>query len=321
MGGYILRRLILAVPTLVGISIISFAIISLAPGDAVSAMISGQEGVSSVDVQQRLRARLGLDDPVPVRYGRWVLQLAQGSLGTSLADSQPVSKTIWGNVLLTVQLTVPALLLAIFIAVTFGAFTGFRPYSRFDNAVSVVSMVFIATPAFVLSLLAVYFFAVRIPWFPSGGNQDILSFEPPTLWGHLRYYVLPILTLALLNAAGLIRYVRDSVIEVRNEDYVRTARAKGAPDDLVLIRHVLRNALLPVITVTALHLPGLITGALLVETVFGWGGIGTRIFLAISQRDFPVIMAATMIVGVAILVANLIADILYAIVDPRIHVS
>jgi peptide/nickel transport system permease protein len=321
VGAYILRRLLIAVPTLVGISIISFAIISLAPGDAVSAMISGQEGVASVDVQQRLRSRFGLDDPLPVRYARWIAQVAQGNLGTSLADSQPVSRTIWGNVWLTLQISMPALLVAIIIAVAFGASTGFRPYSRFDHAVTAVSMILIATPAFVLALLALYFFAVRMPLFPSGGNQDILSLEPPTVWGHVRYYVLPIATLALLNAASLIRYVRDSVIDVRNEDYVRTARAKGATDGSVLMGHVLRNALLPVITVTALHLPSLITGALLVETVFGWGGIGTRIFLAISQRDFPVIMAATMLVGVAILVANLAADILYAVVDPRIHVG
>lgn len=321
MGAYILRRLLIAVPTLVGISIISFAIISLAPGDAVTAMISGQEGVSSVEVQQRLRERLGLNDPLPVRYARWISQVAQGNLGLSLATGQPVASTIWGNVLLTLQLSIPALAVAIVIAVTLGAFTGFRAYSRFDNVVSIVSLVLIATPAFVLALIALYFLAVRMPLFPSGGNQDILSFEPPTLWGRLRYYVLPVSTLALLNAGSLIRYVRDSVIDVRHEDYVRTARAKGAPESTVLMGHVLRNALLPIITVTALHLPGLITGAILVETVFGWGGIGTRIFLAISQRDFPVIMAATMIVGVTILLANLIADILYAVVDPRVTVS
>jgi peptide/nickel transport system permease protein len=321
MGRYVLRRFLVAVPTLIGISLISFLIIALAPGDAVTAMMGAQEGVGSAQVAEELRARLGLNDPLPIRYVRWLSQVAQGNLGVSMVDNQSVTGTIGVNLSLTLQLTVPSFLIGILIAVVLGAWTGFRPYSRFDGLVSFVSMVLMATPSFVLALILLYFLAIRTPLFPAGGTKDVFGLEAPTLVNHLKYFVLPVSTLSVLTAANIIRYVRDGVIAVRTEDYVRTARAKGLPERTVLVSHVLRNALLPVVTIASLNIPSLISGALLVETVFGWGGVGTRVYAAISQRDVPVIMAVTLLTGLAALAANLLADLVYAVVDPRIRLG
>ena len=240
----------------------------------------------------------------------------RGNLGRSLIDSRPVSQTLAHTVGLTLEFTLPAFVIGLALAIIFGAWSGFRPYSGFDRAVSFSSMIVIATPSFVLAL---YVLAVRLPILPSGGNRDMLGADAASLAKRLPYFILPVSTLALLTAAGVIRYVRDSVIDVCSEDYVRTARAKGLAERLVLSRHILRNAMIPIITISTLRLPILVNGAILIETVYGWGGMGSRIALAVSQRDFPVIMSATLVTGVAVLVSNLIADILYGVVDPRIR--
>ncbi|GIV76863.1 MAG: oligopeptide transport system permease protein AppB [Litorilinea sp.] len=319
MWHYIARRIVIFIPTLFGITLISFFIIAMAPGDAATAMIS--EGGEMIGTEQRaeLRARYGLDDPLPVRYLRWLGELLQGNLGVSLIDRRPVSQTLLHNVRLSLEFVLPAFIIGLTLALIFGAWSGFRPYSRFDRIISFISMILIATPSFVLALLALYFLAVRNPWLPSGGNRDIFGPDAATLAKRLPYFVLPVSTLAVLTAAGIIRYVRESVIDVCNEDYVRTARAKGIAERWVLTRHILRNSLIPIITVAALRLPILVNGAILIETVFGWGGMGSRVALAVSQRDFPVIMSATLLTGVAVLVSNLLADILYAMADPRIR--
>lgn len=317
MGAYLLRRFLLAVPTLLGISLVSFLIIELAPGDAVSAML-GVEGADSVATQAMLQERLGLNDPWPARYWRWLTNLAQGDLGRSLVDQQPIAGILANAVGLTLQLTVPALAIGLLIALVLGVWTGSRPYSRLDNAVSALSLTVAGLPGFVLGFVLLYAFAVKLHWLPPGGSQPIGVAAPPVL-ERLPYFVLPLTTLAVLEAASLVRYVRDSVINVRSVDFVQTARAKGLRPAPVLIRHVLRNALLPIITVVALQIPGLLSGALLVEVVFGWGGIGSRTALAVGQRDFPVIMGTTMLAGVIVVVSSLLADVLYAVADPRIR--
>ena len=321
MGSFLLNRLLVAIPTLIGISMITFVIIAMAPGDAALAVMGGEQGSGSAIVVQEVRARLGLDQPLPIRYVRWVGQVVQGNLGRSMVDDQPVALTIGVNLGLTLQLTIPAFLIGISLALLFGSLTGFRPYGRFDAVVSFVSMILMATPSFVLALILLYFLAIQVHWFPPGGNKDMFGLEAPTLWNHVKYFVLPVGTLAILTAANVIRYVRDSVIDVRHEDYVRTARAKGLTERVVLTSHVLRNALVPIVTISALHIPALVTGAILIETVFGWGGIGSRVYQAISQRDVPVIMAVTLITGGAVLIANLVADVVYALVDPRIRLN
>jgi peptide/nickel transport system permease protein len=319
MGAYVLRRLLLAVPTLLGISLVSFFIIELAPGDAVGAMF-GVEGIDAGASQAMLQERLGLNDPWPLRYWRWLSQLVRGDLGRSLVDQQPIAGILANSIGLTLQLTIPALVLGLVIALILGVWTGARPYSRADNVVSSLTLSVAGLPGFVLGFVLLYVFAVRLGWLPPGGSQPIGAAAPP-FYERLPYFVLPLTTLALLEAASLTRYVRDSVINVRSFDYVQTARAKGVGPVPVLVRHILRNALLPIITVTALQIPGLLSGAILVELVFGWGGIGSRTALAVGQRDFPVIMGTTMLAGVVVLLSSLLADLLYAVADPRIRLS
>lgn len=320
MGAYLLRRLLVTVPTLFGLSIVSFAIIALAPGDAAGALISPDEaGAGAAAAQDELRRRLGLDDPLPVRYWRWLSNVLRGDLGRSLIDQRSITGILGDAAGLTLQLSLPALAIGVAVGVGVGLRTGSRPYSRLDTAVGVVSLVVAGLPGFVLGLVLLYVFAVRLDLLPAGGSRGVGAGASSALLDRWQYFVLPLLTLALIEAAQLVRYVRDSVINVRAADYVQTARAKGLANGAVLNRHILRNALLPVITVTALQVPGLINGALLVEIVFGWGGIGTRVAVAVGQRDFPVIMGATLLIGVAVVMANLLADVLYAVADPRIR--
>lgn len=319
MWRYILQRVLIFIPTLFGITVISFVVIAMAPGDAATAMLAEGGEIAKASQLADLRAKYGLDDPLPIRYARWVGQLLRGNLGISLIDSRPVADTLAYTVGLTLEFTLPAFIIGLTLAIVLGAWSGFRPYSEFDRAVSFSSMIVIATPSFVLALLALYLLAVRIPILPSGGNRDMLGADASNLINRLPYFVLPVSTLALLTAAEVIRYVRDSVIDVCTADYVRTARAKGLAERLVLGRHILRNSMIPIITISTLRLPIVVNGAILIETVFGWGGMGSRIALAVSQRDFPVIMSATLVTGVAVLVSNLIADIFYGIADPRIR--
>ena len=321
MGAYLLRRLLIAIPTLFGISVLSFGIIALAPGDAASALISPDEGGAGVAAMQSdLRERLGLDDPLPVRYWNWMSNVVQGDLGRSLIDQRPITSIIKDSAGLTLQLSVPALAIGIALGIAVGLWTGSRPYTRIDDVMSVLSITIAGIPGFVIGLLALYLFAVQLDLLPAGGSQQIgvASGSPLDRW---QYFVLPLATLSLIEASHLVRYVRDSVINVRSADYVQTARAKGVREVNVLNRHILRNALLPIITIAALQIPGLINGALLIEVVFGWGGIGSRIAIAIGQRDFPVVMGATLLIGVLVVIANLLADLLYAVADPRIRLG
>ena len=319
MWRYILQRVLTFIPTLFGITVISFVVIAMAPGDAATAMLAEGGEIARASQLADLRAKYGLDDPLPIRYARWMGQLLRGNLGISLIDSRPVADTLRHTVGLTLEFTLPAFVIGLALAVVLGAWSGFRPYSQFDRVISFGSMILIATPSFVLALLALYVLAVRLPILPAGGNRDMLGADATSLVRRLPYFVLPVTTLALLTAAEIIRYVRDSVIDVCGEDYVRTARAKGLAERLVLARHILRNSMIPIVTISTLRLPVVVNGAILIETVFGWGGMGSRIALAVSQRDFPVIMSATLVTGVAVLVSNLVADILYGVVDPRIR--
>jgi peptide/nickel transport system permease protein len=325
--GYIARRLLSAIPTLIGISIITFLIIAIAPGDVAFFMMGaeGKQMQSARGTTADIRSQMGLNDPLPVRYVRWLGQIARGDLGYSLAENRPLYIIMPPLIKLTLQVTLPALLLGLLFGVFTGVLQGLRPYSKFDHVLSFANMAFVATPSFIVALLLIYFLAIRLPvWigypiFPSGGNTDIFGMEEPTLWNKVKYFILPVLTMSLFTWAGIARYVRASVISVLDQDYVRTARAKGLFERMVVGRHILRNALLPVVTVTALQIPGLINGAILVETTFGWGGIGSRAAAAVGQRDFPFIMISTMLTAVLVVAANLIADILYALVDPRVH--
>lgn len=317
MGRYLLRRLLISVPVLFGITIVSYFIINLAPGDPVSAMVSPEQ-ISELGpgwLEQR-RKELGLDKPLPIRYGIWVKELVQGNLGYSYTDRQPIADKITERLWPTVKLMLTVQILALFIAVPIGILSAVRQYSMLDYLATIFGFASISIPSFFLALVGIYIFAVKLRWLPTAGMRTIG--EPPSLLDSLHHLILPAAVLGLAQAAPLIRYTRSSMLETIRQDYVRVARAKGLAEHVVIYRHALRNALIPLVTVVALTLPQLLGGTVIIEQVFSWPGMGTLAITAVRGRDYPTIMAINLIGAVAILVSSIIADVIYAWIDPRI---
>ena len=320
MATYLLRRLAISVPVLLGITLAVYVIISLAPGDPVDALIN-PEAVAALgpDFREQQREALGLNRPIIVRYAIWLKEVTRGNLGYSFMDRQSIATKIGERLGPTLGLMGSALILAIVIAVPTGVLSAIKQYSLIDYAATVVGFAAISVPSFFLSLAGIYVFALKIPILPAAGMQTVgqpWSF-PDWLW-HL---TLPALVLGLAEAAALIRYTRSSMLEVIRQEYVRVARAKGLHEATVMYRHALRNALIPLVTVIALGLPRLLGGAVIVEAVFAWPGIGTLALTAVQGRDYPVIMAINLISAMTILLSNLLADMMYAVIDPRIRYS
>ena len=314
MHRYLLRRLLIAVPILFGITVLSYFIMSLTPGDAVQMLISPT--ISQADIEIRRRA-LGLDQPVHVRYFRWLNELAHGNLGYSFSSGAPVTKRVGERVVPTLTLTATALALSYLIAVPIGVLVATRRYSWIDYVATFFAFLGISLPTFFLGLAGIYIFALRVHWLPVGGTITL-----GTDGGFLdmvHHLILPASVLAVAGAGALTRYVRSSMLEVLGQDYVRTARAKGLAEALVRRKHALRNARLPVITLAGLQIPALLAGAVITEQVFEWPGMGRLTIEAINQRDYPVLMGITLVTAVLVAVGNLLADLAYAYVDPRIH--
>jgi peptide/nickel transport system permease protein len=320
MGRYILRRLIISIPVLFGITVVTYVIVTLAPGDPVSAMVDPEQvaalGPGWLDQQ---RAELGLDRPLPVRYGLWMKEILQGNLGYSFSDRQPVSDKISERIWPTIKLMLTVQLIALFIAVPIGILSAVKQYSFIDYLATVFGFTTIAIPSFFLALAGIYVFAIKLRWLPTAGMQTIG--EPPSILDSLHHLILPATVLGLAQAAPLIRYTRSSMLETIRQDYVRVARAKGLSEGRVITGHALRNALIPLVTVVALTLPQLLGGAVIIEQVFSWPGMGTLAIKSVRARDYPTIMAINMIGAVAILASSLIADVIYAWIDPRINYS
>ena len=317
MGRYLLGRLAISIPVLLGITLVTYFIINLAPGDPVSALINpDQAAVLGPDFVEQQRERLGLNEPIPIRYGLWLKEVAQGNLGFSLADHQPIVDKIAERLWPTLKLMLAALIIALVVAVPLGVLSAVKQYSIIDYVATIFGFGALSIPSFFLSLAAIYIFALELGWLPTAGMGTIG--QPPTLWDSLRHLILPAVVLGLAEAAPLIRYIRSSMLEVIRQDYVTVARAKGLRERVVIYRHALRNALLPVVTVIALSLPRLLGGTVIVEAIFAWPGMGTLAITAVRGRDYPVIMAINLITAVMILLSNLLADIVYAVVDPRI---
>src|SRR5947209_6935913 len=310
MGQYLLRRLVVSVPVLLGITIATYAIITFAPGDPVTALISPEAAASLGPgwVQQQKEA-LGLNKPVPVRYALWLKELAHGNLGFSYKDRQPIGRTIAARIVPTLKLMGTALLIALVAAVPLGVLSAIRQYSWIDYLATVSGFAAISIPSFFLGLAAIYVFSLKFRWLPSAGMATVG--QPASPGDSLKHLILPALVLGLAEAAPLIRYTRSSMLEVIRQDYVRAARAKGLRETTVVYQHALRNALIPLVTVVALGLPRLFGGAVIVEAVFAWPGIGTLALTAVQARDYPVIMAINLISAVAILLSNLLADMIY----------
>lgn len=322
---YALRRLLVAVPLLIGITFISFLVIHLAPGEPTDVQLGDLGLESDRELRARLRELYHLDKPVHVQYGLWLGRLVRLDFGRSFApDARPVLEKIGERLPVTLFLNITELVLIVGLAVPLGVLSATRQYSTFDKVTTVLVFVGFATPDFWLALLLMILFGVQLGWLPISGLRsptwEYLSFGA-RLWDFASHLVLPILVATFGGLAGFSRYMRQSMLEVIRQDYIQSARAKGLAEGVVIGKHALRNALLPIVTILGLSLPGLVGGSVIVESVFAIPGMGQLMVQAVYQRDYPVIMGNLVIVSTLTLVANLVADVVYGLVDPRIRVG
>jgi peptide/nickel transport system permease protein len=320
MARYLLRRIVISIPVLIGITIVTFAMVNFAPGDPVSALISPEAaGNLGPDWVEQQREKLGLNDPLPIRYLKWGQEILQGNLGYSTLDRQPVADKIVDRIGPTLRLMIAVQLISLVIAIPVGVISALRQYSMLDYIISVLGFAAISIPSFFLALAGIYIFGLELGWLPTSGMRTIG--EEESFLDLLHHLLLPAFVLGLANAAPLIRYVRSSMLEVIRQPYVNVARAKGLSERSVIYGHAARNALIPLITVIALGLPGLFGGAVIIESIFAWPGMGQLAIAAVRSRDFPMIMALNLVIATMILLSNLLADVLYAVADPRIKYS
>lgn len=314
MHRYLLRRLLITFPILLGITVLCYLILSLTPGDPVTMLISPT--VTEADLEIKRRA-LGLDQPVYVRYVKWLGELLHGNLGYSISNRVPVSTRIGERVGPTLTLTLTALVASYVIAVPVGVVAATRRYTWIDYVATFLAFLGISLPTFFLGLAGIYVFALRVRWLPVGGTETLGG--GGGLLDLVHHLILPASVLAVAGAGALTRYVRSSLLEVMGQDYVRTARAKGLGERIVVRRHALRNALIPVITLAGLQIPALLAGAVITEQIFEWPGMGRLTIEAINQRDYPVLMGITLITSILVAAGNLLADLAYSAIDPRIR--
>lgn len=316
MTKYIVRRFLVSIPTLIGITVLIFIAANLMPGDAMAAMMGDDPTMTRSELEAQ-RERLGLNDPLPIQYFRWLSNVARGNMGFSLTSNQSVANIIGLRIMPTIQLMGTALLFAIIFGVSLGIISALKQYSFLDNLLTVVGFAGISMPVFFLGMLLVYIFSLKLNWLPASGMRS--SGEEYTFLNSLKHLLLPALSIGLLRSVHFMRYTRSAMLDVLTSDYLRTARAKGLSERQVIIRHGLRNALIPITTVLGLALPTLLAGAVFIESVFQWPGMGLLFIRATTQRDYPVIMGVVLLTSTAVLIANMLVDIAYAYIDPRIR--
>ena len=316
MSKYILRRALISIPVLIGITIITFTLINVAPGDPVTGMIDPTLGDFSPELIERERAKLGLDKPLPVQYMLWLGRVLRGDLGYSLIKRKPVTEMIGHRIWATLQLTISALLVSTVVGIGIGVLSAVKQYSWLDYLSTLFSFSAVSVPGFFLSLGLIYILALKLKWLPTSGMQTLG--QQASLWDTLKHMIMPVAVLAVSSTAPLVRYARSSMLEVLGEDYVNAARAKGLRDWAIIVRHAFPNALIPLITVVGLRLPSLFGGSVIVEQIFHWQGMGTLNIWAVLNQDYTLLMGLNMISAVLVLLANMLADIAYAAVDPRI---
>jgi peptide/nickel transport system permease protein len=335
VGAYVLRRILISIPILFGITIISFLLLASAPGDPVRALISPEQLANMTDAQiQQRRVALGLDGGPVVRYIRWVglgpivgpfiggsdaTGILEGNFGFSIKTGLNITDLVGPRIGPTLLLMATGLIFAMLIGIPLGVLAAVRPYTRFDYAASSFTMLMISAPTFLLGLILIYAFAVGLRWLPTGGLFNV--HDEFSLQGRISHLILPATVLAMVYAAPLMRYTRAGMLDVLSSEYMTTARAKGIPSRVVLVRHAFRNALIPVISVVGILLPNVVGGAIVTEQVFNWPGMGQLAVQAAANQDPSLMMAVVLIVAVAVLVSNLIADVAYTAVDPRIRLD
>jgi peptide/nickel transport system permease protein len=319
MRKFIIRRLLQLIPLLIGVSLISFFVMHLAPGDPTA--LFTDPNIDPADLA-RIRANWGLDKPIIVQYFYWLGNALRGNFGTSYTTGRPVISEILERLPATLLLMIASYFLTLFITIPLGVISAIKKGKLFDNVVTVLSFAGMATPSFWLGLMLMLLFAVNLGWLPAVGMYDPLL-KDLSPWGRvldvLKHMILPLATMTLLSLAGITRYQRASMLEVLNQDYIRTARAKGLPERIVIYKHALRNSLIPIVTILGLSLPGLFGGAFIIETIFAWPGMGRLGVMAIFQRNYPLIMGIVVFSALLIMLGNLFADLGYALVDPRIR--
>jgi peptide/nickel transport system permease protein len=323
MATYIFKRLFLMIPIFLGITVISFAVLHLAPG-APTEMQTMMQPKVSLEARARLNAIYGLDKPLHIQYVDWLKRLVRFDFGRSFSsDNRPVQEKIMERLPVTLFINILSLVLILVVAIPIGILSAVHRYSLFDKATTLFVFIGFATPTFWLALLLMLVFGVHLDWLPISGLKS-LNYEYLGLWGKTvdlgRHLILPVLLSAFGGLAGLSRYMRSNMLEVIRQDYILTARAKGLPERVVIYKHALRNALLPVVTVLGLSIPGLIGGSVIFESIFAIPGMGQLFYGAVMARDYPVVMGELVIGAVLTLIGNLVADISYALVDPRIRV-
>lgn len=326
MTNYIIRRLLQAIPTILGVTLFSFIIMQAAPGDPVQLLTFNPS--ATAEDRERLAHDLCLDRPLPVQYVIWLMGdfrgdcamrgLIRGDLGTSFYERRPVSEMITERLMATLELTGTALIIGVIVGLTIGVLSAIRRGSLFDNLARFFSVVFDAIPPFWFGLILIMIFAVQLGWLPVGGRLP-LNKDPITFWDHIRHLILPAFVLSVTWIALMSRYMRAETLEVIQQDYIRTAKAKGASSRSVYFSHAARNALIPIVTILGPAIAGLIGGAVVIERIFSWPGIGRLTVDAVSARDYPVVMATVIIGAVLVILGNLLSDFLLVVVDPRIR--
>ncbi len=316
MSRYLLRRLLIAIPSLLGISMVLFAVIALAPGDPFEELATNPN--VPAEVRLNLRAKFGLDDPVPVRYVRWLTAMAQGDWGFSFASRVDVDTLIMQRLPVTLLVIGSSQLLALLIALPVGIYAATRPYSLFDQVANTLAFVGFSLPTFFTGILLILLFSITLDWLPFVYRADISATGWSWVWEHFKQTLMPVMVLGMAQGASYTRYVRSAVLDVIRLDYVTTARSKGLSERAVIIKHVVRTALIPVVTLVALQMPAIFGGAIVTEQIFRVPGIGSLLISAILANDTPVIISVTFVLSCLVVFFNLVADLLYGWLDPRI---
>lgn len=320
MSRYFLKRILTMVPVFIGLSIIIFALINSAPGDPYSNIVEGQITISASDKEKALKA-MGHYDPIYIKYSKWIGKILQGDMGTSIRYNEPVSDIIKRRILNTFLLSIITLILTTLIAIPLGITSAANSYSIKDKLLTIFAFIGISIPGFFIALVTIKIFAVDLRWFPISGistiNDDLVGIHK--FLDIVKHMILPVISMTVIEVASLMRYTRSSMIDVFSENYIRTARAKGLSEKIVVYKHAFRNALIPIVTLLSMSLGYIFTGTILIETIFVWPGMGTLFYQSISNRDYPLVMGCAMIFSASILLANLFSDFVYCIVDPRIR--
>jgi len=316
MSRYVIRRLLIAVPALLGISIVLFSVVALAPGDPFQDLAANPN--VPPEIAQQLRAKFGLDDPLPIRYTRWLASMVRGDWGFSFVSRVNVDTLILQRLSTTLLILGSAQLLGLLVALPIGTLSALRPYSIFDQVATTLAFIGFSLPTFFTGLLFILFFSIYLDWLPFIYRADITATGWHWYWEHFKQAIMPVSVLGLFQGASLTRFTRSAVLDVVRLEYVNTARAKGLSERVTVVKHVVRNALIPVVTLVALQIPQIFTGAVVTEQIFRVPGIGSLLISSILANDTPVIMAITFVFSCLVVIFNLVVDVVYGFLDPRI---